>query len=379
MYFRYIRWLMIGAGMWKIEEEFSAPEKRFYAVYSVIIQLICTSLIFSVALDVPGLMKSDPAAVGNIGIMVFFGTLIIKTLMCQSKPIIGLLRTALQSEFQVVTSVNANVEAIYEFHTKLNNCFITLVVTCLLFMGLCVATLGDIETYRYSKRNSNDTEKSLPLNYWYPFDKNKHYTLVLVDQNIRPTLGGLYTAIVNAFVNSIIIFVRLQLKILQYSFRNFDQLEPDNVKNPTILRILCVKHQELIRYVEGLNNHLKFIIFMEYMISSLTFAAQILQITAGIEPFITSIILSYTIIHLLIFAWSCNEIIVQSTELARALFESNWYNHDTKVKVMAHIMIMRCQKPLSLMIGRFGVMDLDVGVSRLKLAYTYTSVMKSGN
>ncbi|XP_060524421.1 odorant receptor 30a-like isoform X2 [Cylas formicarius] len=371
---------MIAAGMWKIEEEFPAPKKRLYSFYSIMIQLICTSPIISIALEVPALLQSDPAAVGNIGLLVFLGTVITKMLMCQSKPVIELLRTALQSEFHLAASASTDVGAIYRFHTKLNNYFITLLITCILFMGVCVATFGDLNCYKYFKRYNNATEKPVILNYWYPFDKNKYYVLVLVDQNIRPTLGGLYAAIVNAFVNSIIVFVRLQLKLLQYSFRNFDKLEPNEHNgNPNILRILCVRHQELIRYVGKLNEHLSIIIFMEYMVSSVTFAAQILQITRGIEPFISSVILTYTIIQLLIFAWNCNEIIIQSAELAKALFESNWYDYDAKITVIAHIMMVRCQKPLSLMIGRFGVMDLDVGISRLKLAYSYASVMTSGN
>ncbi|XP_060525201.1 odorant receptor 49b-like [Cylas formicarius] len=85
------------------------------------------------------------------------------------------------------------------------------------------------------------------------------------------------------------------------------------------------------------------------------------------------------IIQLLTFAWSCNEIIIQSAELAAALFESDWYNCDSKTKVIVHIMMMRCQKPLCLRNGSFGVMDLEVGVSRLKLAYSYTSLMKNGD
>ncbi|XP_060524729.1 odorant receptor 30a-like isoform X2 [Cylas formicarius] len=380
IYFRYIRWLMIATGMWKIEEEFSISKKRFYAVYCVIIQLIFISLIFSVALEVPALLKSDSAAVGNIGMMVFLGTVITKMLMCQSKPVVELLRFALQSEFHLAARASTDVETIYKFHTKLNNNFITLLITCILFMGLYVATIGDYNCYKYFKQNYNTTDKPLFLNYWYPFDRNKYYVLVLVDQNIRPTLGGLYAAIVNAFVNSIILFVRLQLKLLQYSFRNFGQFgSNEHDTSPNILKMLCVKHQELIRYVGELNDHLNVIIFMEYMVLSITFAGQILQITAGIEPFIASVLLTYTIIQLLMFAWNCNEIIIQSTELAKALFESKWYDYDTKIIVIAHIMMMRCQKPLSLMIGRFGVMDLDVGISRLKLAYSYASVMTNGD
>ncbi|XP_060524621.1 odorant receptor 30a-like isoform X1 [Cylas formicarius] len=378
-YFSYIRWLMIAAGIWRLEiKEFSTSKKRFYNFYSVIIQLICTSPIISVTLDVPALMEADQAsAFGNIGLAVFLAMIISKMLMCQSKPILRLVKVAFQNEFQMIYNVNADVAAIYKKHIKLNNFFITLLVMYITIILVSVITSGDVHCYQYLRQNQ--TVKPMLVNYWYPFDTNKYYALVLIDQNIRPTLAALCTAIVNAFVICIIIFVRLQLKLLQYSFRNFDKLELQGLDGPTMLKLICVKHQELIEYTVELNQSFNIIIFIDYMVSSITFAAQILQIIGGVEPIFTSAILSYTIIQLLIFAWSSNEIIVQSTELARALFESNWYDHDINIKAMAHIMMMRCQKPLSLMIGRFGVMDLDVGISRLKLAYSYTSLMRSGD
>ncbi|XP_060524622.1 odorant receptor 30a-like isoform X2 [Cylas formicarius] len=370
---------MIAAGIWRLEiKEFSTSKKRFYNFYSVIIQLICTSPIISVTLDVPALMEADQAsAFGNIGLAVFLAMIISKMLMCQSKPILRLVKVAFQNEFQMIYNVNADVAAIYKKHIKLNNFFITLLVMYITIILVSVITSGDVHCYQYLRQNQ--TVKPMLVNYWYPFDTNKYYALVLIDQNIRPTLAALCTAIVNAFVICIIIFVRLQLKLLQYSFRNFDKLELQGLDGPTMLKLICVKHQELIEYTVELNQSFNIIIFIDYMVSSITFAAQILQIIGGVEPIFTSAILSYTIIQLLIFAWSSNEIIVQSTELARALFESNWYDHDINIKAMAHIMMMRCQKPLSLMIGRFGVMDLDVGISRLKLAYSYTSLMRSGD
>ncbi|XP_060524774.1 odorant receptor 30a-like isoform X2 [Cylas formicarius] len=381
-YFGYMRSLMIAAGIWRMEiKEFSAMKKQLYGAYSVTAQAICNLLIFSIGLDVPALLKTHPAAAfGNMGMVIFLGTNTTKTIMCQSKAIIKLLEIALKPEFQMAKRVNTEVEAIYKQHTKLNNYFTTVLLVCVLLVGICHSVSGDIECYMHFKQHSNATEKPVLAYYWYPFDTNKHYTLVLIDQNIRPLLTGLCTCIVSAFVNCMTVFVRLQLKLLQYSFRNFDKLqlhnEPD--KDPNTLKLLCAKHQEIIKYVDELNQSIRAIIFMEYLVSSITFATQILQIVGGEKPFLTILILTYTVIQLLIFAWSSNEIIIQSTELAKALFESNWYDQDNKIKTMAHIMIMRCQKPLSLMIGSFGVMDLDVGISRLKLAYSYTSVMTSG-
>ncbi|XP_060523935.1 odorant receptor 30a-like isoform X5 [Cylas formicarius] len=364
-YFRYVRWLMIVAGIWKIEvDEFSLPKKRLYHVYAILVQMVCSSPMISYVFNMPTLLKTDkPAAISTIGIITFFGVTLTKMLICQTKPIVKLLRLALQPEYQHEGAINAEMKAIYEWHISCDNHVISLLFFGATFMGTFVDVFGDVNCYMYFKehRGINVTEKPVLINYWYPFDKNKHYVFVLIDQNIRAVLGCLVAAVVNAFVNCIIIFVRLQLKLLQHSFSNFDKL--DNIEDSDMLKRLCLKHQQLIRYVEDLNKYFSTIIFLEYMVSSLSLAAQILQITLGVRPFLAFILLSYTIMQLLVFAWTSNEIIIQSSELAKALFESDWYQHDSEVKVMVHVMLIRCQKPLSLKIGPFGAMDLDVGIS----------------
>ncbi|XP_060524714.1 odorant receptor 30a-like isoform X2 [Cylas formicarius] len=370
---------MLVAGIWRVEvDEFSTIKKKIYSIYSVIIQIICTSPIVSATLYVPMLFNINRVAdaISNIGIVVFFGMVIAKMMMCQTKPIINLLEVALRTEFRMGL-VDAEVEAIYESHINLDNGFITLLFAWAILMGLCVASFGDVNCYMYFKQNSNVTEKPVLVNYWYPFDINKHYAVIMIDQNIRPTVASLCVFVVNSFVNCIIIFVRLQLKLLQHSFRNFDKLclESGQSEGGNVLMMLCVEHQKLIEYVQDLNESFKTITLLEYMVSSVSFAAQIFQITAGVRPYLATIILCYTILQLFIFAWSSNEVIIQSEELARALFESDWFVQDVRTQALVHIMMLRCQKPLSLKIARFGVMDLDVAISRLKLAYSYASLI----
>ncbi|XP_060524372.1 uncharacterized protein LOC132700823 isoform X2 [Cylas formicarius] len=378
-YFSYIRRLMTVFGIWVIKEELSQSKKKLYAVYRITIQMVCVSSMISYILDVPALLKSNQTeAFSNIGVIIFFATVIIKMIMCQSQPIVKLLRIAVQQDFQAVKDINVEVEAIYKTETKVNNFLITIVMGSMTIVSVGFLVFGDFNCYRYVKQYSNATDKPMLLNYWYPFDTNKYYALVLIDQNIRQILSALCTATVNAFVISIIIFARLQLKLLQYSFKNFHKLTRDknSAGGANVLKQLCQKHLDLINYIADLNQAFNVIIFMEYMILSITFAAETLQIIDGGEKVLFACgVLSNSIIQLLIFSWSSDEIIIQSKELATALFESNWYDYDKETKVMVHIMIMRCQNPLSLTIGSFGVMDLDVGLSRLKLAYSYTSVM----
>ncbi|XP_060524237.1 odorant receptor 49b-like [Cylas formicarius] len=381
-YFTYMQWWMMLIGIWRLDtEDLPNYKKKIHRVYSFVIQIVASSPTVSFAIAVPGLLKTNiTMAIGNIGIIIMVGMIVVKMIMCQSKSVTKLLQLALRLDRQIRAQREPEMQLIYRQHVKFDDKLVALIAVSGLLMGICVVVYGDVACYVFFKQNKerNTTEVPVIVNYWYPFDKKKYYTFVLIDQNIRPTLSCICIGVVSAFVNCIIMFVRLQLKLLQYSFRNFHRFPTHGVHLETVkntLRVLCVRHQQLIQYVEDLNESFKNILLLEYIVSAVLLAALILQITGGNQPLLICLVLLICIVQLLTFAWSANEITVQSSELARALFESKWYDQNTPAKLMTQIMMMRCQKPLSLRIGPFGVMDLNVGLSRLKLGYSYTSLM----
>ncbi|XP_060524236.1 odorant receptor 49b-like [Cylas formicarius] len=385
-YFTYMQWWMMMIGIWRIDtQDHPSYKKKFHKVYSLVIQTLASSPTLSFAIAVPGLLKTDmTTAIYNIGIIIMVGMIVVKMIMCQSKSVTKLLQLALQLDEQIRAQKEPEMQLIYRQHVKFDDKLVTLIAVSGLIMGMFVVVYGDIECYVFFKENkeTNITEVPVVVNYWYPFDKKKYYTFLLIDQNVRPTLCCICIGVVSAFVNCIIIFVRLQLKLLQYSFRNFHRFPSHGVSleaAKNTLRLLCVRHQQLIQYVEDLNESFKNILLLEYIVSGVLLAALILQITGGNQRLLVCFVLLVSVVQLLTFAWSANEIIVQSAELARALFESKWYDQNTPAKLMTQIMMMRCQKPLSLSIGPFGVMDLNVGLSRLKLGYSYTSLMTNGD
>ncbi|XP_060532240.1 odorant receptor 49b-like isoform X2 [Cylas formicarius] len=380
-YFGYMRLLMMAVGIWRLHnQQSSAVTRVLYQVYSVLFHLIYSSAMISLGVDLPGLLATDRlAAMDNIGKFIIGGVTILKMFMCQSNDVVNLLRLALNQDAEISTHIDPEIVKIYNWHIVCDNKFISLLVISATLMGTCITILGDINCFMLKRIPQNNvTEKPLLLHYWYPFDRNKYYSAVIIDQNIRPTLACLCIGVVSAFANCVIFFLRTQLKVLQYNFRNFDKyVDKDDVER--LLKVLCAQHQQLIKYFEKFNQSLKNIVFLEYLVSSVLFATLIVQITAGNELITNSIILLSTTVQLLTFSWTSNEIIVQSLELARALFESNWYDQTEAAKLVVRIMMMRCQKPLCLRVGNMGVMDLNAGLSRLKLGYSYTSIMSSGD
>ncbi|XP_060530510.1 odorant receptor 30a-like [Cylas formicarius] len=380
-YFTHVRRLMMVIGIWKVDSpDISIFRKRIYQAYSVCFQLFCYSAAFSLLAEIPSLVNSDLAsAVDNANRFIMYAShIIIKMIAWQSKRMVDLLGILLQQNqyMQEASRKDLHIRRLYLRHARFNYkiMFILFGSGTVITVSLPIAGLMEIYKFMQSPESVNATEKPLPNRYWYPFDRNKHYVVALVDQSIRPTLSCLCASVTSASLNSLAIFVRAQLKLLQYRFQHFHQREEEAF---AALKRLCVRHQRLIECTVEFSESLKYIVMIDYTVCSATFALVILQITAG-EDVITSLaVLSFITLQLIAFSWNCNEIILQSKEMTNALFESHWYDQDQATKVLVHIMMMRCQRPLSVHIGWMGVMDLEAGMSRLKLGYSYTSIMKN--
>ncbi|XP_060530227.1 odorant receptor 49b-like [Cylas formicarius] len=104
-------------------------------------------------------------------------------------------------------------------------------------------------------------------------------------------------------------------------------------------------------------------------------AAVLFQIFAERDIFFNVLYLCLCLSQLLILSWNANEILLQSTELSQTLYESKWVDQNETIKACMQIMVARCLRPLSLTIGPFGSINLDVAISRIKLAYTCVSVI----
>ncbi|XP_060536003.1 odorant receptor 30a-like [Cylas formicarius] len=368
-------------GIWRVEDpDTSILRKRIYRVYSVCFQSLCYSVIFSLLAEIPSLLKSDRTAAVDNGnrFIMYTSHIVFKMIAWQSKRMVALLGVLFRQnrEMQAASLIDPQIRRLYQRHARFNYkiMFVLFGAGTVLTVSLPAVELMEIYEFLVSSEKANVTEKPLPLRFWYPFDRNKHYVVALVDQGIRPTLSCFCASVTSACLNSLAIFVRAQLKMLQYYFQYFHQRDEEAF---VTLKKLCVRHQRLIKCTIEFSESLKYIALMDYTVCSATFALLVVQITIGKDVITSLAVLSFITLQLITFSWNCNEIILQSTELTNALYESDWYDQNQNAKVLIHIMMMRCQRPLSVHMGWLGVMDLEAGISRLKLGYSYTSMAKN--
>ncbi|XP_060533347.1 odorant receptor 49b-like isoform X2 [Cylas formicarius] len=378
--FRFARITMIVSGIWKLE--LCDPFKhcsRVYPIYSVMVHVIYTSFPLLLLINFPHLVKNDPSEAMETISKILYGILsIVKLFSYQSESSQCLLAKAIQEEGHLNDHGDDFVKRIHELHVSYCNVFNKFILMSVVFGGSVLCEFADsYKFHRLPKNESVNVAKPLPLPFWYPFDENKHHVWVLVEQLLTIVWCALLFISVQIFSNSALIYMRGQLKILQKSFKEFHQnmVEGDSNSGLTALKHICVKHQNLIGYINTANRAFRTVVFFEYGISSAMLATALFQVVAGRNVTTNVIHVSVLTSQLLLLAWSSDEIVAQSLELAPALYQSNWYECDKDSRILIRIMLMRCQKPLSIDIGSFGAMTVRSAMSRLKLAYSYTSVM----
>ncbi|XP_060533344.1 odorant receptor 49b-like isoform X2 [Cylas formicarius] len=380
--FSFARITMTLTGIWKLE--LSYPFKRFtdiYKTYSVLVHLIYISVPLLMTLNIPYLLQNNPSeAPETLSKTLYCILLLVKLFSYQSENSKFLLTEAIVEEAQLYQYADSFTKVIYEKHVLFCNRLNRFILISVALSGALLWEIGIVDSYKFHKLLKNESQalvKPLPLKCWYPFDENKYHVWVLIEQLLTLVWFAISIVSVHTFINSVLIYTRGQLKILQNYFSNFHRNIFDGGSNGSLaaLKLLCGKHQYLIAYLNIANQTLKTVVFLEYGISSIMLATALLQVIAGKNVITNVVHVSVIISQLLLLAWSSDEIVTQSLQLAPALYQSKWYECDRESRILIRIMLMRCQKPLSIDIGSFGPMTVRSAMSRLKLAYSYTSVM----
>ncbi|XP_060523732.1 uncharacterized protein LOC132700431 [Cylas formicarius] len=361
---------MIICGVWRLEmKSLSRFQKILYSIHSVIIQTINMIIPILLTANLPVLFKEDISGAFQALSMILFCILAnLKGIMCQSKCFLKLQKIVLEHETILLEGKDEDVHKIYTTHVhyskKLSKFFLlagALAASVLFEMGC----LDSYKVHKMQKHTNVSLEKPLPLKLWYPWDKNKYHIFLMLSQFVEIAVSAFYVAVAQIFTTTLLTFLRAKLKILQHQFRNFG-LHLNHFDEVETIQKLCFKHQTLIQIIKSVNDVMRNIIFFEFSMSSVMFAAGIFQVIAK-QDLLFNIEFSVSMISfLMLLAWNANEIRTESSQLAMALYESRWYEQTHQTKVIMQFMLMRCQKPLSINIGPLGPITVDAAMSFTK-------------
>nr|QXE93196.1 odorant receptor 15 [Eucryptorrhynchus scrobiculatus] len=388
--------LMIIAGVWSNKIKFSSDYKRkAYKMYSIGGQLYYISCVipFVIKLYQTITMKDIETLTATLKSVTFITTIIAKMSLCQTEKITKLISSAMEEEKAILCREDTHIKDIYSVHAKYCSAVVKVLVSALYISGITCIAEAFYETHQYfqdfnylyaiNKTLAESLKKPHPVQFWFPFDKDKHYVWAMTYECVHIIQSLIFNGAAQALINTAMIFLQAELKILQHCLTHYDKyyLKNLNIGNISVqtLKIFIIKHQKIIKWVEDFNHSFQYILLLEYSVTSIMLATALIELYQGDNLPFNSLFFMLCSMQLFILAWNANEILIESSSgLMNSLYDSHWYvEEENKTKVLIHIMMMRSLKPLAISIGPFGIMTMNAALSRMKLAYSVLSVMSN--
>nr|QXE93235.1 odorant receptor 9 [Eucryptorrhynchus brandti] len=269
----------------------------------------------------------------------------------------------LESGDEEIISIYKEQVDYYKFATFCQ-CFCS-AATIILFIGLNLY----MKYVLHSLPNEN-----FMYQLWFPFDKEVHDTTVVVYNVFIGGCGFIFNCSIQTPLQTLMVFSTSQLKILQFKLRHCF----DRECSVQYIKELIKEHQFLIEFVTNFNKGVRYVVLFDFILESLNGAGALLEVLRVKEPIEIPFSLMYVILllsNLIMLAWSANELLIQSANVANAVYESNWMDQSEEIKKLLFIMLMRSQKSLSIDVGPFRTLDNGAAVLTMKGSYTYAQVM----
>ncbi|KYQ57879.1 Odorant receptor Or2 [Trachymyrmex zeteki] len=371
------RLFMKVVGLWYVE----TPKERLllrvafgYAVWAIVFAILVEGV------DLYHCLGDFYAVTSNLCATLLLIMILVKlgSFMFYRDIIMDLIHFA-EKNFWGVTYDEASAQ-ILEAYDKLG---MTMIYTFTLIVY--IGTFNYIFAPFFEPQEKNKTEKVLPFKLWIDFPYHSpYYEITYTIQSLSTLHSGICTFCFDNFVSTFNIHAAAQLKILAHKVQvitehcvedTMDQKRPLETDVLTFKKLRdCVKqHFTLICYVRNMQRVFAIILLGQLLLSSVVICFGGFQFLAT-DVIIRKCIFAFHfvggLIQLLIYTWTCNDIIVQSTAISDAAYNSKWYllpDNDlgrTVKRGLITIMI-RAHRPCMLTAGNFAVMSLDtfMGVS----------------
>ncbi|XP_060522776.1 odorant receptor Or2-like [Cylas formicarius] len=355
---------MILAGIWRLPITQNPTIKRLYVYYSVFIQayfpfflIFLGSKFFILAFDVD---NSPLKVFSTFAYMITSFVVMVKVVLVQKKRVRDIFAFINRTEEEIK---KANDIDILKCHSALTRfCRKSNWATFFFTFGIGVAMIfANIvqrhEISQYNKKYNTTIPKPFPYELYYmTLDEEKYGTLFVWFNDFSILVAGFLVVSTQVIFISCIIFASSLLRMLQIRFKKMIGF---TVNISVTLRELILEHQRVIEFVNNLNESMKYIMMLEYLLNSLNMAMVSFQFLAAEHNILIASVLFYfglLVVQTFILGWSANEVKMQSLALADAIYESPWYEQNHAAKKTMIIMMMRAQRPLALTIGPFDVM-----------------------
>ncbi|XP_057340766.1 odorant receptor Or2-like [Microplitis mediator] len=253
-------------------------------------------------------------------------------------------------------------------------------------------TIPIIESY-----GKTASERTLPFNLWFtfiPFKETPYYEIFYTLQTAATMSVCACATTFATFLFTINLYVTGQFKILQQRLEtacrtNYNEKVDSVEKSYTNLRNSVELHHVLLNYIARIEKLYCQIMLIQTLGSVLQICFSGFQILLGVDnsilrTMLSAVFFSGSISQLLLYSWSCHEIIIESLEVAEAAYRAYWYSlswskYGKSYRQALLIIIARSRRPCILTVGKFVPMSLETFTSVFNTSLSYFTILLQMN
>ncbi|XP_056644768.1 odorant receptor 94a-like [Diorhabda sublineata] len=395
-------------------------QRSIYKFYSLFMHIYFTCFVIALYVGIVPIWQTDSVEVLQaISVIILCTLILVKAAICQRKKVTEMI-SEIEDHEKEIDTWNDDIIDIYTKNARYNTFLSLFLFTASTLCGITLITtkfLGKIdmmttrvvkEVSRWTNRNKefklleylyfavyekqlkkaklgllNESlvEKPLPYVIWRPVDEKTNYWEAFCLDTLSASIGCTFNSITQLIFLSLLTYISGQLQILQFNFRNFGRsCANSNGRNEKLklLRKLITKHLDIISFVANLDENMKYLLLLEFTINSFQITGIVYELLMS-EPNLMLIFqltyLSCMVLQIFMLAWHANEVTIQSTQVAHAVFDCEWYDLPKTIKEMLVFIILRSQKPLTISVGPFFILTNATAVTSMKAAYSYLAVL----
>ncbi|PSN40045.1 Odorant receptor 54 [Blattella germanica] len=413
---------LVGLGY---NTNFSKVTGKLYRIYQVFTQM--GVIIFTVGVTVEMYVLRDDTE----NALEMIGWIITHIILCYKlyvfvirKPEINYLISTLPKNF-VIDGKNRRIDN-KDLADIVMKGARSVVMTYAIVMGSSIVLYVDISpliNYMTSAAEVqnitlfNQTEgaqRELPVRLWLPFDTTETpmFEITYVYLAICAHTEGMLSCSIDVFCMSVIIILTGQFELLcdalknstNYSLARSESTTQKGVNYDNQQKIMdndipnisnydleeaedhleeCIKHhQKLIDFSERLNSLVSSIFFLQFLTASIMICMLGFRLTTMDFDINLMKLLSYLltcICQLCLYSIFGSNLMTQSEAVHNAVYDCEWYDQSNHFKKSITMIIMRAQKPVTIMAGQFGSLCLPLFASMMQSSYSYLALLMQLN
>nr|QXE93187.1 odorant receptor 6 [Eucryptorrhynchus scrobiculatus] len=276
----YVRskFFMLITGLWMLPFTDNPILRKFYKIYSVLLHSVFGMFSVSLMIRFVELVtegaKSD-TLFGSLTLTIILTMMIYKILIYLKNGIPYLFYQVVDEEGKYLNSSDEEIRSTYLKQATYFKWTTSIQIMCTFFT---VAMFIISNIYKMITHSFKPGEVFM-YEVWAPFDKVRYDMFISVFNVCMVTIGFFNNVAVATAPQSLMVFLTAQLRILQIRIRKV--FISSSIKEQTVIfkvKELIRQHQNIIKFATKLNDGIKNIIFIEYILASVNVAAALLHI-----------------------------------------------------------------------------------------------------